>query len=106
MKLMKMTGTMTMSSLEIAELTGKRHDNVLTDVRKLLEELSLHAPDFSGTQNLLTPIQKQAMLSLQKANTVYLEEGLSFDERKERLNTLFNRRWNDKLIEECHLLCE
>jgi hypothetical protein len=47
-----------------------------------------------------------ALLSLQKANTVYLEEGLSFDERKERLNTLFNRRWNDKLIEECHLLCE
>ena len=67
---------------------------------------SVHEMPESNLRDLLTPIQKQAMLSLQKANTVYLEEGLSFDERKERLNTLFNRRWNAKLIEECHLMCE
>ena len=67
---------------------------------------SVHEMPESSLRDLLTPIQKQAMLSLQKANTVYLEEGLSFDERKERLNALFNRRWNAKLIEECHLLCE
>ena len=67
---------------------------------------ALHEMPESSLRDLLTPIQKQAMLSLQKANTVYLEEGLSFDERKERLNALFNRRWNAKLIEECHLLCE
>ena len=28
-----------MSSLEIAELTGKRHDHVLADIRKMLTEL-------------------------------------------------------------------
>lgn len=67
---------------------------------------AVHEMPESNLRDLLTPIQKQAMLSLQKANTVYLEEGLSFEERKERLNTLFNRRWNAKLIEECHLLCE
>ena len=67
---------------------------------------AVHEMPESSLRDLLTPIQKQAMLSLQKANTVYLEEGLSFDERKERLNALFNRRWNAKLIEECHLLCE
>ena len=67
---------------------------------------AVHEMPDSSLRDLLTPIQKQAMLSLQKANTVYLEEGLSFEERKERLNTLFNRRWNAKLIEECHLLCE
>ena len=67
---------------------------------------AVHEMPESNLRDLLTPIQKQAMLSLQKANTVYLEEGLSFDERKERLNTLFNRRWNAKLIEECHLMCE
>ena len=66
---------------------------------------AVHEMPESNLRDLLTPIQKQAMLSLQKANTVYLEEGLSFDERKDRLNTLFDRRWNAKLIEECHSLC-
>lgn len=67
---------------------------------------AVHEMPDSSLRDLLTPIQKQAMLSLQKANTVFLEEGLSFDERKDRLNALFNRRWNAKLIEECHLMCE
>lgn len=39
-----------MSSVEISELTGKRHDNVVVDVEKMLEELDIYAPDFSGTQ--------------------------------------------------------
>ena len=30
-----------MSSLEIADITGKRHDRVLKDARKMLEELGL-----------------------------------------------------------------
>lgn len=40
-----------MSSLEIAELTGKRHDNVIVDINKMFAELNVYAPDFSGTQN-------------------------------------------------------
>lgn len=39
----------TMSSREIAELCGKRHDHVMTDIRKMLSDLNLNAPDFSGT---------------------------------------------------------
>lgn len=31
--------TLTMSTLEIAKLTGKRHDNVMADAKKMLEEL-------------------------------------------------------------------
>ena len=39
----------TMSSLEIAELTGKRHDNVTADIEKMLKDLEIHAYDFSET---------------------------------------------------------
>lgn len=42
--------SMTMSSIEIADLTGKRHDNVISDINKMLSSLGLNAPDFSGTQ--------------------------------------------------------
>lgn len=41
----------TMSTVEISELTKKRHDNVMEDCRKMFRELNLHAPDFSGTQS-------------------------------------------------------
>lgn len=37
-----------MSTREIAELTGKRHDNVLTDTRKMLAELGTTSPEFSA----------------------------------------------------------
>lgn len=40
--------TMTMSSLEIAELTGKKHHNVLADIRTMLNELGERSTDFSG----------------------------------------------------------
>lgn len=39
----------TMSSREIAELCEKRHDHVMTDISKMLADIGLHAPDFSGT---------------------------------------------------------
>jgi phage regulator Rha-like protein len=38
-----------MSSLEIAELTGKEHRNVMSDIRKMLEELKIDAAKFSAT---------------------------------------------------------
>lgn len=38
----------TMSSVEIAELTGKLHKNVLADVRSMLAELEIDSADFSA----------------------------------------------------------
>ncbi len=38
----------TMSSREIAELTGKRHDNVMADIRNICESLNIQSTEFSG----------------------------------------------------------
>ena len=38
----------TMTSREIAELTGKQHKDVLYDTRKMLNELGLTLADFSA----------------------------------------------------------
>lgn len=37
-----------MSSLEVAEITGKRHDHVLRDIRKMLKELEADAPELGS----------------------------------------------------------
>lgn len=42
-------GSQTMSTLEIAELTGKRHDNVMVDVRNMLFQLDKDGLTFQGT---------------------------------------------------------
>ena len=39
---------LTMSSLEIAELTGKQHKNVLADIDKMLNELEIQSAEFSA----------------------------------------------------------
>ena len=42
------TNVETMSSLQIAELTGKRHDAVMRDIKNMLEQLNIQSPQFCG----------------------------------------------------------
>ena len=46
--MVKLDGILTMSSVEIAELTGKEHKNVLADIREMLKNLNLRLADFSA----------------------------------------------------------
>ena len=55
-------------------------------------------------RDYLTKCQLDCIIALQRANTVYIEDGLDFQERKVKLADLFNRKHKDKLIAEIHLL--
>lgn len=68
--------SMTMSSREIAELTGKQHKDVLYDIRKMLEELGQTSAEFSAdlpdAYGRLQPAYK-----LPKRETLILVSGYS-----------------------------
>ena len=66
----------TMSSREIAEVTGKRHDHVMTDIQKMLADLNLHAPVFSGTYQTERGNTYQCF-NLPKRETLILVSGYS-----------------------------
>jgi anti-repressor protein len=76
-----LNGELTMSSREIAELTGKRHDHVLEDVRKMLSELELSSPEFSGVYKDQQLIDRPCF-NLPKDLTLTLVSGYSIKLRK------------------------
>lgn len=78
---------LTMSSREIAELTGKEHKNVLADIRKMLDELGMRSADFSA-QYRDTTGRALPCFNLPKGLTLTLITGYSVPLRH-RINT----RW-------------
>lgn len=64
-----------MSSLEIAELTGKQHKDVLYDIRKMLDELGVLAADFSATRKVRG--REYEVFNLPKRETLTLVSGYS-----------------------------
>ena len=70
----------TMTSREIAELTGKQHKNVLEDVRKMLSELGLSSAGFSAQYNDITG-RTLPCFNLPKRETMILVSGYSIPMR-------------------------
>ena len=77
-QLIEMNSQMTMSTKEISDLTGKRHDNVMADARKMLGEIG--SPEISGGY-LDKQDRKQPCLMLNKDETMCLVAGYSTELR-------------------------
>ncbi|MWQ32810.1 hypothetical protein GFL08_05635 [Glaesserella parasuis] len=83
-----------MSSREIADICGKRHDHVMADIRKMLDELNLNAPDFSGTYKTAQGNEYQCFF-LPKREVMILVSGYRIDLRAkivDRLEELENQQ--------------
>lgn len=78
--LMSVGEVQTMSSREIAELTGKRHDNVLRDIEKMAKDLDiLDRLNFEVSEeinNLGFNVQRK-VYKLNKEETLILVSGYS-----------------------------
>lgn len=66
--------------------------------------ISLGVHDYDDFGPSLPKSVFDVVRSLQRANTVYIEDGLDFQERKDKLNLLFNRKHKHKIIDEIHRL--
>lgn len=74
--MVKLDGILTMSSLEIAKLTGKRHDNVMRDIRTMLDELGgVHS--FEDTHTNPQNGQSYLIFNLPKREALILVSGYS-----------------------------
>jgi len=90
----KENATLTMSSREIAELCEKRHDHVMADIRKMLDELNLSSPDFSGQYKTVDG-RMQPCFFLPKREVMILVSGYRIDLRAkivDRLEELENQQ--------------
>jgi phage regulator Rha-like protein len=79
--------TLTMSSLEIAELTGKQHRNVLADIRNMIDQLGLSSAEFSAVYKDQQLINRPCF-NLPKDLTLTLITGYSIPLRHK-----INQRW-------------
>ena len=60
--------------------------------------------DGDAIRDYLTKTQLDCIIGLQRANTVYIEDGINFQDRKVKLQSLFDRKFKEKLIQETHLI--
>jgi|GEM_PF-2837897 len=90
-----------MLTTEVAELTGKRHDNVMRDARKMLVELhgaegllsfeDTHRNDQNGQEYPCYRLPKRELMVLVTGFSVAMRAGATFTAaRSPRSNTLAN----------------
>ena len=80
---------LTMSSLEIAELTGKQHKNVLADIRNMLNQLEIQSAVFSAQYKDSTG-RSLVMFNLPKDETLCLIAGYNVQVRMRII-----KRWQE-----------
>ncbi|MFA9488970.1 MULTISPECIES: Rha family transcriptional regulator [unclassified Mannheimia] len=79
--------SITISSIEIAQLCEKRHDHVMVDIRKMLAELNLNSPEFSG-QYKTKDGRIQPCFFLPKREAMILVSGYRIDLRAKIIDRL------------------
>ncbi|ACG60332.1 anti-repressor Ant [Iodobacter phage PhiPLPE] len=80
MNLVKLDSVQTMSSREIAEMTGKQHKDVLRDLRKMADDLEIDSAQFCaqfGSYYQDASGKKNAVFNLPKRETLILVSGYS-----------------------------
>ena len=87
--LVKVDNNLTMSSLEIAELTGKQHKHVLTDIRNMLNSLNIESAVFTAQYKDSTG-RSLPMFNLPKEETICLIAGYNAQVRMRII-----KRWQE-----------
>ena len=83
------SNVLTMSSLEIAELTGKQHKNVLVDIRKMMDDLGINSAEFTA-QYKDSIGRSLPMFNLPKDETICLIAGYNAQVRMRII-----KRWQE-----------
>ena len=89
LSIFKANAPLTMSSLEISKLTGKRHDHVLADIRAMLEGLEIEATEFSGAYKMPSG-QNTILYNLPKRECFILVSGYNI-----KLRAAIIDRWQE-----------
>lgn len=89
-EIMNVHKVQTMSSREIAELTGKRHDHILRDIENMLKALNLEQNPFLGFVNDGPNGRPLKVYNLPKEETLILVSGYNV-----KMRAAIIRRWQE-----------
>ena len=89
-EIMNVNEMQTMSSREIAELTGKRHDHILRDIENMLKALNLEQNPFLGFVNDGPNGRPLKVYNLPKEETLILVSGYNV-----KMRAAIIRRWQE-----------